>query len=163
MKLITPILEDYRKKHRVKQVGSYDGNGSKVITQSFRNKAPQVGIPYYFTPDKSLDGERVIITEIALVSAAEQPILLTSSGNIISNIPDTAYPQGYFVAVDAQQQIICQIPLYNLCARVNGGKPCYTWLETHIWENCYILLDNVTTFDSSHGLVWRITWLNRYV
>lgn len=163
MQLVSPIIADYRKKHRLKQVGAYCGNRSKVIEQSFRQKQPAVGIPYFFDADPQLDSSRVIISEIAIVSSTEQTALMSQGVNIQLNVPSTALAEGYFVAVDAKQQIICQIPMHNLCAPVNGGKPCYVWLENHVWENCYWLVDNIANFDSGKGLVWRITYIDRYI
>jgi hypothetical protein len=163
MQLITPTLTNYRKEHRIKQVGSYDGNRSKVIEQSFRVKQPAVGLPYYFTADPTLDSSRVIITEIAIVSSTAQTDLTSVGTNLQVNLPSTALVDGYFVAVDAKQQIICQIPMHTMCAEVNGGKPCFVWLEDHVWENCYWLVDNIANFDSGKGLVWRITWFDRYL
>jgi len=163
MRLISNIIQQYRKDKKTDEVGAYVGNKTKLIPVPFNAKQPSVGLPYYFAADSSLDGDKVVITQIELVAYEQLTYVATSSGGFVDNIPYAQFNKGIFVAVNIKQEIICQIPLYNLCTIPNGEKPCLTWLTEHVWGNCYILLDNITTFDISHGLNFRVSYFDKLI
>jgi hypothetical protein len=164
MAIISPILQDYRKKHRIKQVGCFDGNKSKFISLPFNVRTPINGYNYYFDADSSLDGDKVVISEIALVSSTAQARLFTSNGsNSVDNYPSSALNRGSLYICDINQQVVSVLPLSSLCAETNGGKPAFTWFDTQIWANCYILFQTQLTPATSYGLGLRVTYFDKYI
>lgn len=163
MALISPILEDYRKKHRLKQVGSYDGNKSKVVSLPFNNFTPVDGFNFYFPSDPMLDGINVVITEISLVSATAQLQVYDNKGFVVDNYPSAQFNRGVLVMVDDKQTVLSTLPLFSLCQEVNGGKPTYVWFDTHVWQNCYVLFDQQLTPATSYGLAIRVTYFDKYI
>jgi len=164
MALITPILEDYRKKHRIKQVGCFDGNKSKYISLGFVDKTPIDGVNYYFNPDSSIDGDKVVISEIAVVSSTAQSKIVGNNGNNnMDNYASSALNRASLYICDINQQVISVLPLASLCAELNGGKPAFTWFDTHVWANCYILFHTQLTPATSYGLGIRVTYFDKYI
>lgn len=163
MALISPIIENYRKCHRLKQVGSYDGNKSKVVSLPFDNFTPVDGFNFFFPSDPMLDGENVVITEISLVSATAQSNIFNNKGFVVDNYPASQYNRGVLVMVDDKQTILSVLPLYSLCQEVNGGKPAYVWFDTHVWQNCYVLFDQQLTPATSYGLAIRVSYFEKYI
>lgn len=162
MGIITPIVEDYRLKKRLKQVGCFDGNRSKTLEIGFDVKLPIAGQPYYFKPDTSLDGVNVVITQIAFVVSTEQSKVSSINGTYtLDNLPSTTLKNGYLVIVDKQQRVTNIIPLFSMINAVNGGKPCFTFLEDYVWENCYVLFETITGITATNGIVVRVTYLER--
>lgn len=162
MRLVSHYIEQYRKEKKTDEVGAYSGNKSKLIPVPFNATQPAVGLPYFFAADSSLDGDKVVITQIELV-AYEQLTLVNTGSAVVDNIPYNFFNQGIFVAVNLKQEVIMQIPLYNLCTIPNGEKPCMTWLTEQVWGNCYILLDDVTAYDASHGLNFRVSYFDKQI
>lgn len=163
MPLISPILEDYRKKHRLKQVGCYDGNKSKVVSLPFNNGSPVNGFAYYFPADPMLDGDKVVISEINIVSSTAQSNVFDNKGSTVDNYPRAQLNRGVLVMVDAQQTILSVLPLYSLCQENNGGKPAFVWFDTHVWQNCYILFGTQLTPATSYGLAIRVSYFDKYI
>jgi hypothetical protein len=163
MALISPIIEEYRKCHRLKQVGSYDGNKSKVVSLPFNNFTPIDGFNFYFPADPMLDGENVVITEISVVSSTAQSQVFSRNGTVVDNYPASQLNQAILVMVDKDQTVLATLPLYTLCQEVNGGKPSFVWFDSHVWQNCYILFDAQLTPATSYGLNIRVTYLDKYI
>jgi hypothetical protein len=161
MRLISNIIEQYRKDKKTDEVGSYVGNKTKLIPVPFNQKAPVVGLPYYFAADNSLDGDKVVISQIELLDVT-QVTKVQSGANLVDGLPYSVLNQGIFVAVNIKQEIICQIPLYNLCTIPNGEKPCLTWLTEHVWGNCYILFTSLTGI-GAQGLNFRVSYFDKLI
>lgn len=164
MGLISKYIESYRKAKRLRQLGCYDTNKSKLISVSFENGIPSVGVPYYFKADLSLDAKNCVITQIAWVTSTELLNVQTSSGNWAGDALSTSVGMNaLFVAVDSNQHIICQIPISCLASPLDGERPTFFWLDTHIWSNCYLLFDSVSGITTSNGLNFRVSYLEREV
>jgi hypothetical protein len=164
MALISPILEDYRKKHRLKQVGCYDGNKSKVVSLAFVDRAPVDGVAYYFNADSTLDGVNVVISEIAIVSSTAQEKIIGNNGASNSDTyPSAQLNRASLYICDDRQQVISVLPLSSLCAELNGGKPAFTWFDTQVWANCYILFHTQLTPATTYGLGIRVSYFDKYI
>ena len=166
MQLITPIIEDYRLKHRLRTVGcSYDGDKSKVIQQGFDQKVPSVGLPYYFKNDLSLDCDKVIITSVdILINTQVEKVDTQAGGNpTLDNLALDTLKRGYVVFQDHEQKIINLLPMYSLASEGNGLKPTNLWLDTQIWSNCYFIFDSITNVNATKGMVFRITYFDKLI
>jgi hypothetical protein len=159
MRLVSNIIEQYRKEKKTDEVGAYVGNKTKLIPVPFNVTAPQVGLPYFFAADNSIDGDKAVITQIELLDVT-QVSKVQSGANLIDGLTYSVFNQGIFVAVNIRQEIIMQIPLYNLCTIPNGEKPCLTWLDEHVWGNCYILFTSLTGI-GSQGLNFRVSYFDK--
>jgi hypothetical protein len=164
MQLITPILEEYRAKKRLKQLGCYSGDRSKTIEIGFDVKTPIAGQNYYFKPDNSLNCDKVVITEIAIVSSTEQGKVQSANGTYsLDNLAFTLLNQGYLCICNKEQQVISTIPLINLVSVANGERPCFTWFDCQVWDSCYFIFETTTSITSSNGLVFRITYFDKVI
>lgn len=161
MRLVSGIIEQYRKEKKTDEVGSYVGNKTKLIPVSFSLQPVQIGLPYFFAADNSIDGDKVVITQIELLDVT-QVSQVQSGAALIDSLPYNLFNQGIFVAVNIKQEIICQIPLYNLCTIPNGEKPCLTWLDEHVWGNCYILMTSLSGI-GSQGLNFRVSYFDKQI
>jgi len=162
MRLVSSIIEQYRKEKKTDEVGGYIGNKTKLIPVPFNVNSPVVGLPYFFAADNSIDGEKVVITQIELLDVT-QVSHVQSGANLVDAVAYNLFNQGIFVAVNIKQEIICQIPLYNLCTVPNGEKPCLTWLQDHIWGNCYILFTSLTGGITNKGLNFRVSYFDKQI
>jgi hypothetical protein len=161
MRLVSNIIEQYRKEKKTDEVGAYAGNKTKLISVPFNVTSPQVGLPYFFAADNSIDGEKVVITQIELLDVT-QLSKVQSGANLVDGLNYSVFNQGIFVAVNIKQEVICEIPLYNLCTIPNGEKPCLTWLNDHVWGNCYILFTSLTGI-GAQGLNFRVSYFDKQI
>jgi hypothetical protein len=158
MRIVGPLLEYLFSSKMMKQVGSYEGEFTKIVNLPFPTTVT-IGQQYYFNPDETLDSVNNKIRCIELIDSGTNANSLTSSG-VRDNLSVSQSIQGSLFLCNTKREVIATIPLYVMIRRLQAGKPQYVNIpENIIWQTCFIQFDSLSTgINDSHCVSLRVSY-----
>lgn len=158
MRIVSPLLEYLFSSKMMKQVGSYEGEFTKIVNLPFPTTVT-IGQQYYFNPDETLDSNNNKIRCIELIDSGTNANALTSAG-VRDNLSTSQAIQGSLYLCNTKREIIATIPLYVMIRRLQAGKPQYVNIpENIIWQTCFIQFDSLTTgINQAHCVSLRVSY-----
>lgn len=158
MRIVSPLLEYLFSSKMMKQVGSYEGEFTKIVNLPFPTTVT-IGEQYYFNPDETLDSINNKIRCIELIDSGTNANSLTSAG-ARDNLSVSQAIQGSLYLCNTKREIIATIPLYVMIRRLQAGKPQYVNIpENIIWQTCFIQFDSLSTgINQAHCVSLRVSY-----
>jgi len=153
MRIITPLLEQFKVNRWFKPVGCIEGEYSKTITLPVSSTS--IGQQLYFNSDTELDN--AIIKTIELVISTNSIITQYQNSNLDS-ITQAMSSRAILTLSNNNREVISQMPLSSLVRSYNNGKPAFFLLGDIIWQNCYVELVGNTSYSTSNGFFFRVTY-----
>jgi len=153
MNVILPLLQQFKDNRWFKQVGCIEGEFSKTITLNL--PSTQLGQQIYFNSDTELDN--AIIKTIEVVIATNQGNTIYQN-SVLDTISSSLATKAMLTISNNEREVISQMPLYTLIRSLNQGKPAYFYLDSVIWQNCYIELLDTAGFTTNNGFFVRVTY-----
>jgi len=114
---------------------------------------PVVGEPVYMPTNNMLDGQNATIRALEVIDDVTGTTTPDGSADLLTA---ALLSRGIFTFVSNTGEILCEIPLTTLIARLNTGKPCLFNMSEHNWGNCYITFHNVSSLSASNGLWLKV-------
>jgi hypothetical protein len=153
MNVILPLLQQFKDNRWFKQVGCIEGEFSKTITLNL--PTTNLGQQIYFNSDTELDN--AIIKTIEVVIATNQGNTIYQN-SVLDTISSSLATKAMLTISNNEREVISQMPLYTLIRSLNQGKPAYFYLDSVIWQNCYIELLDTAGFTTNNGFFVRVTY-----
>jgi hypothetical protein len=153
MNVILPLLQQFKDNRWFKQVGCIEGEFSKTITLNL--PTTNLGQQIYFNSDTELDN--AIIKTIEVVIATNQGNTIYQN-SVLDTISSSLATKAMLTISNNEREVISQMPLYTLIRSLNKGKPAYFYLDSVIWQNCYIELLDTAGFTTNNGFFVRVTY-----
>jgi hypothetical protein len=119
--------------------------------------------PIYFASQSILDGQNCTITAITLIPSDELGKTPEGKTNPTTR---SIYTNAVLYMANLRREIIAELPLEQLIApsigenNGNKGKPCLTWFNDQIWQNCYVQFTTTGT-PSNEALVFVVHYRKR--
>ena len=160
LKVVSPLVNFLESRGYIKPFAGVEGERSKIVTLNFPSN-PQNGDPFYFSSDSTLDYSNSVITAIELLDINTLSVTNSQQG-YKDNITTTSAAYGYLVFSDNKRQEIAVIPLYNLVRRLNNGKTTFLYIDTQIWQNCYVAVTDINQFSpTTTCFTFRVSYITK--
>ena len=153
MRIITPLLEQFKVNRWFKPIGCIEGEYSKTITLPVSSTS--IGQQLYFNSDTELDN--AIIKTIELVISTNS-IITNYQNQVLDTISQSLSTQVILTLSNNSREVISQMPLSSLTRSYNSGKPAFFLLGDIVWQNCYVEIVDNTGFSTSKGFFFRVTY-----
>jgi len=158
MAIVSPIVQYFHDNHMAQPFADSEGEMTKYVSLPF--PVVQNGMPVYFQPDEDLTGNRSIITAVNIIPNFAIDPIPTPYG-YKDNLSFALLAQGYFVMSNMQREEIVQIPLTALvrAQQVNLGKSNFFWVDTAVWQNCYVVFQDTTGITSDNAIHFQVSYI----
>lgn len=158
MAVVSPIVQYFHDKHMAQPFADSQGEMTKYVSLPFSNL--QSGLPIYFQPDEDLSGNRSIITAIDIMPNFTIDPIPTALG-YKDNLDFSQLAKGYLTLSNMQREEIVQIPLTALVRAnpVNLGKANLFWVDTMVWQNCYVVFQDVTGITTDNAIYFQVSYI----
>jgi len=115
---------------------------------------PPVGQMLYFPSDDELNGDKCVINAI---EAIDSTICGKSPANTGSDVlAASVLSNGFFVFSNEAREDIATFPIYSLIPRLNGKRLVLTNIRDHVWQNCGVYFNDVSSLATSNTLWFRV-------
>jgi len=138
--IISPLIRYFRDNNMMRDFDDFACDRVAFVTLPIPNPL-NYQQPIYFAPQNILDGENCTITAISVVPLNE---LGTAPDNRVNPSTRSTLTNGVLYIANLRREIIAELPLEQLIAPTigetggNEGKPCLTWFNSQVWQNCYV-------------------------
>ena len=134
------------------------------FTASGSNQA-FVGKDIYFSSDTDLDYTNSIITGIEVIDLGTSTYALTQP--VRQNADTTILANGVLTLSNLKREVVCVLPLTSLVrdfagatsASDNAKSNKMFWLETIVWQNCYVTFTDITGISDSIALQFLVSFI----
>jgi len=154
--LISPLMQYMRERNMIDDFADEFADKVTVAEIDYTSRGDTsiaLWKPYYFEPNHLLDHENSIITGLEIVTPTQQPIL---DDAVTVNIPSSdLFSRAILWIVNGDNETLIQTPLSSLIADRSGNsarKVYQTYLNSVIWQKCYITWTNVAALTVGQGL-----------
>ena len=161
-RLVSPLVQHFLDNKMCRNYTGVEGEKCQLVYLQFPTQNYQQS--YYFAPQTMLDGDNAIITAIEVIpdnseaAGAEGGFSTLPSGQ--TNFPTSYFDRAVLYMSNLRREIIAELPLSILNRSANSAKPCFTWFQDQVWQNCYVQLVS-NTFPPDQPLAFNVWYVEK--